>query len=110
MIVARAVMLLNRWRLLWAATMALMLIAGVFYVRANWPAPPGVYWLFPYPSKDTPDELQRKAEASHEFQAAFAAVRDQRQALLLRTVAVWMIGGVAIYGIGLAVRRIRPAR
>ena len=86
--------------------MTLALVFGAIYVRANMPPRPGVYWLSPYPSAD-PTELQKKAEASASFQAALKETRAERQALIMRAGAVWILSGAALYSLGLIVSRRR---
>ena len=99
----------RRWQAVWAITMTLAFVMGAIYVRANLPPRPGVYWLSPYPSADSPTELQKRAEASASFQAALQETRAERRALILRAGAVWILSGVALYAGGLTVSRRRRA-
>jgi hypothetical protein len=46
---------------LWAFVMLLVLGAGGLYLRAKLPSLPGVVWSTPYPTTESPAELQRKA-------------------------------------------------
>jgi len=94
----------RRWQILWGIAMAVTFVAGGLYVRANLPPRPGVYWLAPYPFAD-PTELQRQAEASPAHQAALRKWNNAKNAMLLRGLAVWVVVGVALYGVGIATQR-----
>ena len=96
---------LRRWQIVWGVTMAVAFVAGGLYVRANLPPRPGVYWLFPYPSKETFADVQRRAEADPEIQAALRKADDERRAMVLRSLALWVLGGVVLYGAGAALHR-----
>ena len=96
---------LRRWQIVWGVTMAVAFVAGGLYVRANLPPRPGVYWLFPYPSKETFADVQRRAEEDPELQAAFRKADDERRAMVLRSLALWVLGGVVLYGAGAALHR-----
>ena len=98
---------IQRWRILWGVTMAFALVPAAIYVRANTPPQPGVYWLFPYPSSETPTELQKRAEASPAYQAALTESRAERRALVMRAGAAWILSGIALYALGSLVSRRR---
>ena len=89
--------------------MTLAFVLGAIYVRGNMPPRPGVYWLSPYPSADTPTKLQKKAEASASFQAALKDTRAEQRALILRAGAVWILSGATLYILGLVSDRRRRA-
>jgi hypothetical protein len=86
-------------------TMAVAFVAGGLYVRANLPPRPGVYWLMPYPSTETLADVQRRASADPEFQAAFRRADDERRAIVLRSLVIWILGGAVLYGAGAAIYR-----
>jgi hypothetical protein len=99
----------NRWIVLWLVTMALSLAIVGAYVRANLPPKPGVYWLGLYPGEN-PEQLRRRAEAAPEYQSALKTVQRQRRDVVLRASALWVVGGVALLGLGFAVNRLRQRR
>lgn len=90
--------------------MLLSLVVGAVYLRANLPPRPGVFWLFPSPSTETPTELQRKAEAAPEYQSALAAANRERNAMIVRAFTVWLMSGAAFYGAGMTIHRARRVR
>jgi hypothetical protein len=94
----------RRWQVLWGITVAVTFVAGGLYVRANLPPRPGFYWLFPYPFADL-TELRRQAEASPSYQAALRSASNARNAMVLRGLAVWIVGAAILYGVGLTTDR-----
>ena len=85
--------------------MAVAVVAGGLYVRENLPPRPGVYWLMPYPSTETLADVQRRAEADPGMQAAFRIADDARKAMVLRGLAIWILGGTVLYGVGAPINR-----